>query len=99
MRAKTIFIIVVTVLVTVILMKNTDEVSFWIFGNRYVPKLAVLGIMFGTGLILGYLAGRPRKKKEELTDDFYINEETTPHIEEDDDNTNWISPEDDEYIR
>lgn len=99
MRAKTIFIIVVTVLVTVILMKNTDEVSFWIFGNRYVPKLAVLGVMFGTGLILGYLAGRPRKKEEEeLTDDFYINEEITPHVEDDDD-TNWISPEDDEYIR
>lgn len=99
MRAKTIFIIVVTVLVTVILMKNTDEVSFWIFGNRYVPKLAVLGVMFGTGLILGYLAGRPRKKnEEELADDFYINEEITSHIE-DDDETNWISPEDDEYIR
>lgn len=64
MNSKTIFIIVVTILVTVILMKNTDEVNFWIFGDRSIPKLAVLGVMFGTGLILGYMAGRPRKTKQ-----------------------------------
>lgn len=97
MRAKTIFIIVVTILVTIILMKNTDEVKFWIFGDRHVPKLAVLGIMFGTGLVLGYLAGRPRKKEDVLTDNAYIHDEITPHTEED--NDSWISPEDDEYIR
>ena len=69
MSAKTIFIIIVTVLVTVILMKNTDEVSFWIFGDAKVPKLAVLGVMFGLGLIVGYLTGRP-KKKEEISESF-----------------------------
>ncbi len=46
MSGKSIFIIVVTVLVTVILMKNTDEVTFWIFGDVEIPKLAVLGVMF-----------------------------------------------------
>ena len=61
MRAKTIFIIVVTVLVTVILMKNMDEVNFWIFGMRSVPKLAVLGTMFFIGAIVGFLIGRPRR--------------------------------------
>jgi len=62
MRVKTIFIIVITVLVTVILMKNMDEVSFWIFGDRTVPKLAVLATMFFIGAIVGYLIGRPRRK-------------------------------------
>ncbi|HCN83005.1 MAG TPA: hypothetical protein DIT07_05200 [Sphingobacteriaceae bacterium] len=64
MSAKTIFIIVVTVLVTIILMKNTDEVSFWIFGDAQIPKLSILGVMFGLGLIVGYLIGRPKKKLE-----------------------------------
>ncbi|HWK99072.1 MAG TPA: hypothetical protein VNQ55_03960 [Parapedobacter sp.] len=62
MRAKTISIIVLTVLVTVILMKNMDEVNFWIFGTRSVPKLAVLGTMFFIGAVVGFLAGRPKKK-------------------------------------
>ena len=62
MSAKTIFIIVLTVLVTVILMKNMDEVNFWIFGTRSVPKLAVLGTMFFIGAVVGFLIGRPRKR-------------------------------------
>ncbi|MGB4775034.1 MAG: hypothetical protein WBP45_07680 [Daejeonella sp.] len=68
MSAKTIFIIVVAVLVTIILMKNTDEVNFWIFGEASIPKLAVLGVMFGLGLISGFLLGRPRKKPAISTD-------------------------------
>lgn len=66
MSAKTIFIIILTVLVTIILMKNTDEVIFWIFGDRYIPKLAILGSMFAFGVIVGFLLGRPRRKSEKL---------------------------------
>ncbi len=66
MRAKTIFIIVITVLVTVILMKNMDEVDFWIFGTRSVPKLAVLGTMFFIGAVVGFLLGRPKRKTGHL---------------------------------
>jgi len=62
MSIKTIFIIVITILVTVILMNNTDEVNFWIFGQVYIPKLAILGVMFGLGFIAGFMAGRPRRK-------------------------------------
>ncbi|TZF82675.1 hypothetical protein FW774_14335 [Pedobacter sp. BS3] len=62
MSAKSIFIIVVSVLVTIILMKNTDEVQFWIFGEANIPKLAILGVMFALGFIVGALAVRPRKK-------------------------------------
>lgn len=63
MSAKTIFIVVATILVTVILMKNMDEVNFWIFGDRSVPKLAVLATMFFIGAVVGYLLGRPKKKR------------------------------------
>lgn len=89
MNSKTIFIILVTILVTVILMKNTDEVTFWIFGNRSIPKLAVLGVMFGTGLILGYMAGRPRKSKQTPIEDI-----TPVNYDEPD---KWVDPNDD-YI-
>lgn len=89
MSSKTIFIIVVTILVTVILMKNTDEVTFWIFGDRSIPKLAVLGVMFGTGLILGYMAGRPRKTQQ-LPDENITPENYTESDE-------WVDPNDD-YI-
>ncbi len=87
MRAKTIFIIVVTVLVTVILMKNMDEVNFWIFGIRTVPKLAVLGTMFFIGVIVGFLLGRPKRRgssAEQPTDDpnFEINKPLDPADED-----------------
>lgn len=62
MSFKTIFVITVTVLVTIILMKNTDEVTFWLFGDTRVPKLAVLAVMFVLGFIVGVLVARPKKK-------------------------------------
>lgn len=94
MSFKTIFIIVVSVLVTIVLMNNTDEINFWIFGDAKIPKLAVLGFMFGLGLIVGFLAGRPGKKpklKNENDEDDYIE----PNSEKQD----QLSDEDREYIR
>lgn len=90
MSAKTIFIIVITILVTVILMKNTDEVSFWIFGDVEIPKLAVLGVMFGLGLIVGYLAGRP-KKKQEIVDSYPDNRSPEENKILSDDDRDYIS--------
>lgn len=65
MRAKTFFVIVLTVLITVILMQNADEVKFNIlFWDLYLPKLVILtGILF-IGIILGMLlASRPARPK------------------------------------
>ena len=93
MSPKTIFIIVVTILVTIVLMKNTDEVNFWIFGNHSVPKLAVLGVMFGIGLIVGYLLGRPRKHNKEIAENTIM----TDHSENLEEGDKWIDPNDD-YI-
>lgn len=90
MSAKTIFIIVVTVLVTIILMKNTDEVTFWIFGDIEIPKLAVLGVMFGLGLVVGFLLGRPRKKLE-IAD-------THPDYESSAEEKRTLSDDDRDYI-
>jgi hypothetical protein len=86
MSAKTIFIIIVTVLVTIVLMNNTDEVSFWIFGDAEIPKLAILGVMFGLGLIVGYLTGRPKKKDEtpEPYADYKPAKEEKPALNEED---------------
>ena len=94
MNAKTIFIIAITILFTVVLMNNTDMVDFWFFGNARVPKLAVLGIVFFAGGIVGFMAGRPRKKPQsEHSDDIDEN----PH-ESRPESRNTLSDEDREYI-
>ena len=93
MRVKTIFIIVITVLVTVILMQNMDEVNFWIFGQRSVPKLAVLGTMFFIGAVVGFLLGRPRKKAIRPEQQPWENEPPTalPDNTLDEDDRDYIS--------
>lgn len=63
MSGKTLFIIIASVLVTIVLMNNTDEVDFWLFGATKIPKLVILGTMFGLGFVIGVIAGRPKKKE------------------------------------
>jgi uncharacterized integral membrane protein len=87
---KTIFLVTITVLVTIILMKNTDEVNFWIFGDTRVPKLAILGIMFGLGFVVGIVIARPSKKK--------IFEEPEVRKDYPDEGSDYLSDEDREYI-
>jgi ABC-type Fe3+-siderophore transport system permease subunit len=91
MSFKTIFIITITVLVTIVLMKNTDEVNFWIFGDTYVSKLAILGVMFALGFIVGIMIARPRKKPVPVENV----DEPTPGPK---DNFSNLSDEDREYI-
>lgn len=99
MAFKTIFIIVLSVLVTIILMNNTEEIHFWIFGDARIPKLAVLGVMFGLGLIIGFLAGRPRKKMAAApisdTKPMLDNKQNEAEIESRD----YLSDEDRDYIK
>lgn len=63
MSGKTIFIIIASVLVTIVLMNNTEEIDFWLFGVTKIPKLVILGTMLGLGFIIGIMAGRPKKKE------------------------------------
>jgi putative membrane protein len=61
MRAKTIFIIIFTALITIFLMINSDAVEFnFIFLKKDISKLVVVGVCTFVGFILGYWAGRPR---------------------------------------
>ncbi|RZL47839.1 MAG: DUF1049 domain-containing protein [Pedobacter sp.] len=63
MKAKTIFIIVITALLTIFLVINSDAVDFDFLIGAPVPvsKLLVIGICIFIGFILGFLVGRPRK--------------------------------------
>lgn len=105
MNAKTIFIILLTALVTIILMKNADEVEFWIFGTYMVPKLAVLGTMFLIGVVVGLMIGRGKKKQlasdndvpagtweKEDQNSTKVSEDATPRDQP-------LSDEDSDYIR
>lgn len=96
MRAKTIFIIIMTVLVTIILMNNTDTVTFWIFGDVQIPKLAILGVLFALGFLLGFLARGKRKRVEQ---EFTIQKSTEPAIGYGDDTSSDDDFADENYIR
>lgn len=63
MKAKTIFIIVLTALLTLFLTVNSEPVDFNFLIGEPVPvsKLIVIGICVLIGFILGFIAGRPRK--------------------------------------
>ncbi|WP_443946415.1 lipopolysaccharide assembly protein LapA domain-containing protein [Pedobacter sp. AW1-32] len=62
MSTKTIFIIVLTALLTIFLTVNTDAVDFnFLFTTLPVSKLLVIGICIFIGFIIGFIAGRPRK--------------------------------------
>lgn len=76
-------------------MNNTDEIDFWIFGEARIPKLTILGAMFGTGLLLGFLAGRPGKKINTQIEEAHSIPEQN-HLET---KANSLSDEDRDYIR
>lgn len=63
MKPKTIFALVITVLLTIFLTVNSDAVEFdFIFGEPVsISKLVVIGICVLIGFILGFIVGRPRK--------------------------------------
>ena len=96
MNFKTIFIIIISVLVTIVLMNNTDEIDFWIFGDARIPKLAILGSMFGLGLIVGFLAGRPAKK---IAVETYEDQNVPLSKRLEEKESNGLSDEDRDYIR
>jgi uncharacterized integral membrane protein len=91
MRIKTIIIILITVLLTVLLMQNTgrDHLDF-LWGTFYMSKLVLLMVVAVIAFILGYLVGRP-KRIPRLGGDY-----TETHGDKNEPNT--LSDEDKEYI-
>ena len=94
MKAKTIFIIVITALLTTFLIINNDAVDFDFLIGAPVPvsKLLVIGICIFIGFILGFLVGRPRKTVSSY--DTEIEKEYHTPIE----NKSSLSNEDRDYI-
>ena len=91
MRIKTMLIIFITILLTVVIMQNTDEVTFkFLFSKFYISKLVMLLFVAIVAFIIGVLVGRPGRPK-------YI-----PGQVEDADpiknQTNTLSDEDRDYI-
>lgn len=91
MRLKTIFIIVVTVILTVIIMQNNQDVKFNIlFSQVYISNLVIMAVLVVAGFILGVLVARPRKIRID-TDHQATDHETNPEH-------NTLSDEDRDYI-
>lgn len=62
MRIKTIFIIVATILLTIVIMQNNQDVSFNIlFWSSRFSILIMLAIIAIISFIIGLMLGRPRK--------------------------------------
>jgi len=93
MRPKIIILLILTVLVTIVLMKNTEEVTFWVFGDHSISKLAILAIFFLIGVLVGAILARPRRKKEQHPSSYSVNGETPLPP------SSSMSPEDEEYLR
>ncbi len=91
MSAKSIFIICITILLTVILMNNNDEMVFWIFGEAKVSKLGVLAGVFFSGWLIGFLIGRPKSKSD-------TNENLTEQEADERPRNSFLSQEDQDYI-
>ena len=91
MSGKTIFIIILTVLLTVFLMVNTEPVDFdFLVATVPVSKLLVIGICIVIGFIIGFVAGRPRKTVSSYDDEIERKQTTT--------NKKELTDEDREYI-
>jgi len=91
MRIKTIIVILITVLLTVVLMQNTGSVNFEFLWTTFaMSKLIMLAIVAVIGFILGVLVARPKRVKRlggELADNSLNKGES-----------NTLSDEDREYI-
>ena len=90
MKAKTIFIVVITALLTIFLVVNNDAVDFDFLIGAPVPvsKLLVIGVCILIGFILGFLVGRPRKTLSsydtEIEKGYTENDESKPGLSNED---------------
>lgn len=85
MRAKTLFIIAITALVTIFLVINTDAVEFnFIFTTAEVSKLVVIGVCTFIGFVLGYFVAKPRTTVTTYDDRFDTDNLKKDHLSEED---------------
>ena len=64
MRIKTIVVIGIVVIITIVLTQNTDEVDFaFLWANFRISKLVMMIGVSVISFILGVLVGRPKSTK------------------------------------
>ena len=91
MSIRTILSLVIVVLLTIVIMQNTDEVKFTLlFSTVYMSKVGVLTAVALGGFILGVLVARPKNKKYNIGEHY-----DELHADED---KNTLSDEDRDYI-
>ncbi|RDC55589.1 DUF1049 domain-containing protein [Pedobacter chinensis] len=92
MSGKTIFIIILTALLTIFLMVNTEPVDFdFLVTTVAVSKLLVIGVCIVIGFIIGFIAGRPRKTVSSYDDEIERNQATGNKKELSDEDRDYIS--------
>lgn len=92
MSGKTIFIIILTALLTIFLMVNTEPVDFdFLFTTLAVSKLLVIGICIVVGFIIGFIVGRPRKTIKSYDDEIEKNLENKSKTELSDEDRDYIN--------
>lgn len=79
MSFKTIVIAVISALVAIILFKNTEPSSFWLFGDIVTSKLILLGIFYILGVISGGILFRRKSKHPK---EYNVTNETISNKEE-----------------
>ncbi len=72
-------------------MNNNEEMTFWIFGEAKVPKLAVLSGVFFAGWLIGFLMGRPKAKSSSVEEEELVEPESKSR-------NAYLSEEDQDYI-
>jgi uncharacterized integral membrane protein len=91
MRIKTMVIIFITVLLTVVIMQNSKPVDFkFLFATFYISKLIVLLSVAIVAFIIGVMVGRPGRPRYIKGQDEEIKVENKP--------SNTLSDEDRDYI-
>ncbi|WP_316830041.1 lipopolysaccharide assembly protein LapA domain-containing protein [Pedobacter aquatilis] len=92
MSGKTIFIIVLTALLTIFLMVNTEPVDFdFLVTTGAVSKLLVIGICIVIGFIIGFIVGRPKKTVSSYDDEIERNQTNSGKKELSDEDRDYIS--------
>ncbi|MDQ0638537.1 putative membrane protein [Pedobacter sp. W3I1] len=92
MSAKTISIIILTALLTIFLMVNTEPVDFdFLVTTLPVSKLLVIGICIIIGFIIGFVVGRPRKTVSSYDDEIERNQPVSNKKELSDEDRDYIS--------
>ncbi|RYD78897.1 MAG: LapA family protein [Sphingobacteriales bacterium] len=92
MSGKTIFIIILTALLTIFLMVNTEPVDFdFLVATVAVSKLLVIGICIIVGFIIGFVAGRPKKTVSSYDTEIEKNQPVSNKKELSDEDRDYIS--------